>query len=508
MGKSKVSVKKDNTLKILIVVSIISLLVVGGILFQFFILSNSSANTVGQGVVINGQNLTGMSSSEAVEYVSAYFKDMAESFELNIRDKDKTWTLTNEDFEVNSDVFSIIEASQIHSKEVETKEKQINLLNLLIKQGTEVNVAFNYIFTGLDEKIENIIKEVEVEPVNSEITFNPDSENMFEISDSVNGLRVDRARLYDDINAQFLKTNKINVVFDYIEEEPEVTREYNEALTKKISSYSTDVSDSTGGRKKNVKLALEKFNGMRIEPNEEVSFNKVTGPHSLANGYQVATIILNSRFVDGVGGGICQASTTLYNALIRAGVEIVEVNKHTLPVRYVPLACDAMVAEYISDLKFKNTTGYPIFIKTSSDANTVYVDIFSHEIPDGITYDLESETVKTLKHNGDVIKPDTNKEYTDKVLYKGEFYRLSYPRDGVEANAYLITKKDGKEISRELIRHEIYKPQNGVLIEGVENLPESLNAIDDKVEIFSSGSEVDLDNLNFMHGTIPSFLCP
>lgn len=500
--------KKDTTFRVLLITGLISLLFLIVVIMQFFLLDHKTNSVVSEGVVINGNKLAGMSSAEACEYVNTYFNKVAEDFQLTIRDKNNKWILNNKDFEVNSDVFSIIEASQEHKKELDTKEKKLNMLNLLIKEGASVNVAFNYIFVGLDEKIEEIINQVEIAPVNSEIIFKPDEEIMFEITESCDGLRVDKAKLYDDINQQFLKTNKINVVLNWVEEKAEIDKKYNEKLTKKITEFTTNVSDSTGGRKNNVKLALNKFNGMIIKPNEEISFNKITGPHTLASGYQMATIIYNSRFVDGVGGGICQASTTLYNALIRAGVEILEVNKHTLPVRYVPLACDAMVAEYISDLRFVNRSEYPLFIKTYSDEEKVGVEIYGHELADGISYDLESETIKVLPHSGDVVKIDTDKDYTDKVLYKGEFYRLSYPRDGVEAKAYLKTYKNGELISSECVRHEVYKPQNGILIEGYEEKPEELNAINDEIEIFSASDRESMENLNFMHETIPTNMCP
>ena len=506
--KSKANTKKDKTFRVLLIIGLLSLAFLIVIILQFFILENRAENVVGNGVVINGNKLAGMNTAEACEYVSSYFNEMAEDFKLTIRDKDNVWILTKEDFEVNSDIFSIIEASQEHKKELDTKEKQLNMLNMLIKEGASINVAFNYIFVGLDEKIEEIVSQVEIAPINSEIIFKPDEKDMFEITDSVNGMRVDRVKLYDDINSQFIKTNKINVMLHWVEQEAEITKEYNKNLTTKISGYSTNVSDSTGGRKTNVKLALNKFNGMRINPKEEISFNKITGPHTLASGYQMATIIYNSRFVEGVGGGICQASTTLYNALIRAGVDIIEVNKHTLPVRYVPLACDAMVAEYISDLRFINNSEYPIFIKTFSDEEKVGVEIYGHALEDGISYDLVSETIKILPHGGDVIKQDIEKEYVDKVLYKGEFYRLSYPRDGVEAKAYLNTYKNGELIDSVCVRHEKYKPQNGILIEGVEEKPAEFNNISDDIEIINENKQVDLNNLDFMHGTVPTNVCP
>jgi vancomycin resistance protein YoaR len=245
---------------------------------------------------------------------------------------------------------------------------------------------------------------------------------------------------------------------------------------------------------------------MVINNGETISFNKITGPHTLENGYKTATIIYNSRFVEGVGGGVCQASTTLYNALLRANIQIDEVNKHTLPVKYVPLALDAMVSEYISDLKFTNNTGSPIYIKTFSDANSVSVEIYGKPNEEGFTYDTRSETLQVIAHTGDVIKADEKGEYSDKVLFKGEYFRLTYPREGYEAVSYLQIYKDGELVEERKIRHEIYKPQNGIVIEGIEEVPAGMEAIDSGVEIIESCTQcINVDN---MQGAIPTAYCP
>jgi vancomycin resistance protein YoaR len=275
------------------------------------------------------------------------------------------------------------------------------------------------------------------------------------------------------------------VVIDLVLKEtlPTISKKDNEKITHKISSFSTNVADSTGARKSNVRIAMNKLDGLRINPGETVSFNYITGPHTLDNGYKVATIIYNGKFVDGVGGGVCQASTTLYNALLRAGVQIDEVNKHTLPVKYVPLALDAMVSEFVSDLRFTNTFDTAIFISAYCDADRAYVDIYGAPMEEGVEYRTRSETVRVIPHGGDNIMLDKNKEYTDKVLFKGEYYRLSIPKDGYEVKAYLGKYKDGELIEESLIRHEIYQPQNGLVVEGVETPPENLKPIESDVVI-------------------------
>ena len=140
----------------------------------------------------------------------------------------------------------------------------------------------------------------------------------------------------------------------YDEIKPSGTIEDLKQKTILRSKFSTNYSKSTENRKSNVRTALGAFNGQIIMPEQEVSFNEITGARTKENGYKPANIILNGVYVQGSGGGVCQASTTLYNALLLSNIEILEVSKHSLPASYVPLALDAMVSEGISDLKFKN----------------------------------------------------------------------------------------------------------------------------------------------------------
>ena len=506
-GRRTKTKKKDNTTSVLFGLTIVSFVMVMVVVGQFFIMENNLSNNVlSKGSYINGYNISGMDNQQATTYLNNVFNENAKDFKLTLNYNDKSWTLTKQDFEVNSDIHTIIDIAQQRNFEVGEYSDQLNYLKE--NKDNSINIAFNYIFVGLDEKLDKIISEIEYEPQESQILFNPNSPNMFKITEGKKGLRVDKTLLYNKINEEYLKSNNINIDIPVFEEESSVTKEYNQSLTNKISTFSTNVSDSTGGRKHNVKLALEKFNGMVIENGQQVSFNQITGPHTTKNGYKVATIIYNGQFVDGVGGGVCQASTTLYNALLTAGLEINEVNKHTLPVKYVPLALDAMVSEYVSDLKFTNNSGHKIFIKTYSDENSVTVEIYGHTLEDGVTYKTRGEVVRVIPHTGDIVKKDTNKEYTSKVLFEGEYYRLSYPREGYEANGYLQKYKNGEMIEETLIRHEIYKPQNGVIIEGVEVLPEGLTAIESDVEIIKPQVQSASTYADNMHNVTPTAFCP
>lgn len=474
---------KTRTNRILTLLTILTLVLTVIIITQFVFLDNKTNKILEDGTVINGYNLSGLSKAEANVILTNEFEEKSKDFSLTINDKisQQSWTLDKDDLKVNSDLFTVLDISQ-DRESLLGEVGEVTLLSQFDKMGGNVSMAFNYIYLGLDEKIENIISGLESSPIDSAITFDPSQTPMFNISESVNGKRVDKTKLYADINEQFLSGNNISVDLSYVEEVANVTTEYNKSLTQKISSFTTNVADSTGGRKHNVKLALEQFDGMVVNPGESVSFNAIVGEQTLERGYKPATIIYNGEFTEGIGGGVCQASTTLYNALLLSGVEINEVHKHTLPVKYVPPALDAMVAEYTSDLKFTNTLPCPIYIHTYSDSQSVSVDIYSKL--GEYTYKTRSEIVETFDSPGDKIIPDTEGIYSNKILFKGEYFRKSYPKSGHEAKAYLQTYKNGVLIEEKEIRHEVYQAQKGIVYEGTADLPTGVSPIDTGVKIY------------------------
>ena len=278
-----------------------------------------------------------------------------------------------------------------------------------------------------------------------------------------------RDELYSQID-EALKVGKVaNVEIPIIEIAPEFNEEELLKSAVKRSEFSTSYSTSKSDRKNNVKRAIESFNGLIVESGQTVSFNETTGPRTEENGYKSAHIIYNGVYVDGVGGGVCQASTTLYNALLLAGIDIDKVCHHTLPASYVPLSFDAMVSGDYADLVFTNNLENPIYIKTSADDNEVRVEIYGQDT-DGVTIERRAELVKVLGHNGDKIIPDTKGEYSNKILYKGEFYRVKWPKQGYESKGYLRYYKDGEFVEEKEIRHDYYMPQDGIVMEGVEDL--------------------------------------
>jgi hypothetical protein len=145
-----------------------------------------------------------------------------------------------------------------------------------------------------------------------------------------------------------------------------------------------------------------------------------------------------------------------------------------LPASYVPLSLDAMVSDGVSDLKFKNNFDFPIYIRTYSDDKTVGVEIYGKPFEENEYYKTRSEFIKIIPHGGDQIVADTTGEFSKYVLYKGEYHREKYPKEGYESKAYLLYFKNGELVSEKQIRHDFYQPQNGIVVEGTEELGEGM----------------------------------
>lgn len=227
------------------------------------------------------------------------------------------------------------------------------------------------------------------------------------------------------------------------------------------AEFSTDYSKSTSERKHNVALAAKSLDNAFIDVNGEFSFNSVVGARTERRGYKSAKIIVKGEFVEGVGGGVCQVSTTLYNAAIRAGLNITEAHGHSLAVSYVKPSCDAMVNSGSADLRFINRTHNPVIIRTYTNGKTLTVRIFGEPMTEN--YELKSVIKREIQPEYTVSTDDSG-EYPD--LYAGERRTVSYGKKGYESEGYLETKVNGKTVKSVLVRRDRYQAINGLIVEG------------------------------------------
>lgn len=142
-----------------------------------------------------------------------------------------------------------------------------------------------------------------------------------------------------------------------------------------VASYTTYFNESDTGRNKNIELSAKAIHNTIIGNGDIFSFNTMVGPRTEETGYQPATEIVNGEFVMGIGGGICQTSSTLFNAVDQAGVKMVERHHHSIPIGYVPTGRDATVSYGTLDFRFENTTGVPFLITTNTTQNSITIEV-------------------------------------------------------------------------------------------------------------------------------------
>lgn len=436
---------------------------------EFFLTNN---NTFSTGYVLCGVDIGGLTKKEAEQKLLSIFEEQEKQIKLEIKYEDKTWLFKESDFEVKTNIHNILDNAYKTNRKggYLNKLKNINKIN---RMGFSPEIAVNYVLTNIDEKINNICTDVEYDAIDSQIKYNKTNKN-FDISKSKTGLKVDKEQLYLDIVESLKKDCFAKVLIPTIKIQPTVTEELLLKATTKQSTFSTNYSRSNTDRKNNIKIATQTLNGICLQPSENFSFNEILGQRSLEKGYKQANIIKDGEFVKGIGGGICQVSSTLYNALLLANIDVTEVHKHSLPVSYVSPGLDAMVSWNSADLKFTNTTDLPIFITCECDGNNLNFNIFGDTKSKNLTIKTSSEIIKKIPHKGDKIIPDTNGSYSDKIMFKGEYFRTKYPKDGYEAKAYLEYFIDGKFSHKKQIRHSVYDSQQGVVYEGCDTLPEGM----------------------------------
>ncbi len=227
------------------------------------------------------------------------------------------------------------------------------------------------------------------------------------------------------------------------------------------AQFYTSYSTSTDERKNNIYVATKSLNGTLVPSGEEFSFNRTVGERTEKRGYKKAKIIVGGEFVDGVGGGVCQVSTTLYNALLLAGLKIIEYHPHSLPVSYVAPSFDAMVNSAWADLRFVNNTKNPIIIYSTADGQRLTVKIFGQKMEEQII--RKSVIVEEISAPENAVVYDDSGEFPD--LYEGETRVVKYGTNGYKSEGYLQIKKDGKTKTIKL-RSDKYSPTRGKTVIG------------------------------------------
>lgn len=221
-----------------------------------------------------------------------------------------------------------------------------------------------------------------------------------------------------------------------------------EAFPDLLATYSTTFSTKNGNRTTNIRLSSNKINGVVLMPGEEFSYNKVVGKRTAAAGYKTAAVYVGGKVENGIGGGICQVSSTLYNTALRANLEIVKRSNHRFATGYVPLSTDATVSWGGPEFIFKNSRKYPIKIVSTVTGGKVKVDIYGCK--ENVEYEvvIQSQTLQTIPMKTEVRINPSLPAGTTKTVQKGH--------GGYKSRAYRILKLNGSVVSKQLLSTDTY----------------------------------------------------
>lgn len=295
-----------------------------------------------------------------------------------------------------------------------------------VKKRGDYSAEVCYYLNGQSQIAAYICDGIDRNPKEPYCTFNKSGEP-FTYYSGEKGYVCDRVKLEKDINSALNGGfEDINLSLTAIYPKGNLSKVQEN--TKLLYTFTTYFDGANVDRSANIRLAAKKINGTTLYSGQVFSFNNTVGARTAQNGFKQAKIIQDGQYVSGYGGGVCQVSTTLYNAAALSGLEICEYHPHTLKVSYVPPSRDAMVSGSYFDLKFKNTRLTPIYIRTNTTFNSITCTIYGQS--DGYKYTFDSTVTGTIP------KPKA-------VEIQGEEGVIRYGWEGTRSEGVLIKTKDG-----------------------------------------------------------------
>ena len=519
--RKKINIKKIGENKTLLATIIFIIILVIMIFSVIFAILNINNNNILNGVKIEGIDVSGLSREEAKAKIETVYNAKKEE-DIILKYNDFETTISQDILETNYDLDKAVNEAISLGKDGNIITNNYNILFALLgKKNIKVDMSINE--EQIKDEIENIQTNIPgtiIEPdyyvENDKLIITPGQEGIkISVDNLINRIKntlktassnqqyieipmdnvwqdkIDIEKIHDEIYKEvqdaYLTENPITihpevegVDFD-IEEakkilendseqyeiplkitKPNVTMEKigAEAFPNKISFYSTRYDGGDVNRSTNLELACEKINDVIVLPGETFSYNKTLGERSKAAGYKTAKVYENGEVVDGIGGGICQISSTLYNAVLKANLEIVERRNHQFITSYVEEGRDATVAYGVTDFKFKNSRKYAIKIKASASNGVATIEIFG--IKEDVEYQIsfDTKTISTIPYTVKYIDDNTLKTGTEVVKQKGA--------NGIVTETYLIKSLNGQVVSNTLLSKDTYSAMQRIVLRGTK----------------------------------------
>jgi len=426
-----------------------------------------------ENIFINGVKVGGMTKPEASAFIYEMYQRPVNETKLALTENgDTVYEIPFTRFNARHDINAAVEAAWGYGRGASLEERYAKVRGLM-RQPLELVTEFKYDESLLLNALESIASRIDKPPVNASITR---KDRQFYTTYSQVGKKLDVAKTMEQLTPLInsVQGGVVEAVIDIME--PEYSDVNFITAQSLIGSFSTNFSPGDVGRNNNLLTAANKLNDKVVYPGEIFSTNEAFGAMTYENGYHMAPVIMDGKIENGMGGGICQVSSTLYNALLYAELEIVERRNHSMKVGYADYGFDATLVEGAIDLRFKNDTDYLIFIESYiEDGRQVVVNIYGHELHSpGRTLKFINQLAETVAPAEELIVENPNLPYGAREI-------KSAPRNGYRYNVYKIIMEDGVEIERELVNVSYYRPVRGEVIVGTS--PDASSAPLDLIDL-------------------------
>lgn len=429
--KSHKSIRfKNKRNRNIVIVCVAILLVLAGIVCAYSISdytnyvhmmeSTVNINTFYDGIHVNGVDVSKLTKEQAIAKVEETESSLRPDINITITCAGKDYTLNQDNLSFSYNTEQVVNEAYMSGRYGDTQDRYDYVESIKnTPDNFPVACTLDPSNCSLDDYISELATEVHVDPEGPNVSnFDPNASNMFTYSSGSTGIDLDTESLKSTLVSTLANHSyDANVAADTnIIPIPDTSNEPSlDEQTVLVSSFTT-TSTNNANANSNMAVALEAINGSVVKPGEVFSFNKTTGNSTDPNnGYLPAGVIVDGELEDQYGGGICQASTTLYGAVMRADMDIVTRSPHAWPSSYVPIGQDAMVSYGSSDFKFKNTSDYPVFIKAGMSGATLSVQIYGYHPTSWDTIDVVTEGNsdstyatgnKIFYKNGSVVKEE------------------------------------------------------------------------------------------------------
>ncbi|HAL73640.1 MAG TPA: hypothetical protein DCM45_00940 [Clostridiales bacterium] len=431
-------------------------------------------DTFFEGIWIDDVNLSGMTYEDAKAVLAARDAEWREKFAITLVLDDQQHLLTEDQAGIESDWQAVLDQawqfgrpSKSGSDETADElRERFATVQALKQEPFKLNVSRSFNETALRQSIISFADSLLIEPLDAGVTGFELEARSFVYTTEVAGRRVLGSVCADEVlrrlsagEAAFTQTMTTEPVM------PAVTVASLKSQLSLVSEATTYLNGSTADRNINIGLVCKSISGMVLMPGEQFSFNKTVGKRTEERGYKQAGGIVGGILIQTFGGGICQPSTTLCQAVLKADLQIDERWAHSWPSSYTEVGLDATINWGSADLKFTNNTDYPIAIVGWNNNKKVDFQVYGRKLEEGVKIDLLSVITEVTP----VTSPP--EERFNPELSPGARNELRKEYVGRKATAYKIWKRNGVEFKREVAFHSTYRPLNAVFEYGPSPTP-------------------------------------